>query len=225
MRVHEIRSNSLKMCIGILAFVFLLFSPYPTISRSSSHGMAFNAHWDIQYHGVVVDVDLIAPTSVITMNKYWFNTSAEIQSIDTSPPNAVEKVFIFKISHLLITPNSLSSGYSYTDRNMSVGDRRTRNKHVMLSAWSVGLVPGSSTILVYHVGVDLGVEDTQGTLNVLNSTFSYEFEVVAGEDAAEYFLQLQRTQMMIYGTVGIIIVAIILGIVFFVSRKPTKEVL
>ncbi|MFX1510853.1 MAG: hypothetical protein ACFFBR_11170 [Promethearchaeota archaeon] len=222
---HEGQSKGLAVCIGIFALTILILNPVSTIPESAIKRMSFNAHWEIRFHGVVVDVDLIAPPSVVTMILSWFNTSAEIQSIDTSLPYDVEKVFIFRISHLLIAPNSGSFGWSYTERNMSVGDRRTHNKRVILSAWSVGLVPGSSTTLVYHIGVDLGVEDSQGTISVLNSTFSYPFEVIAGEDAAEYLLQLQRQQMMIYSIVGIIIVAVILGIAFFVYRKPKKEVL
>ncbi|MFX1582142.1 MAG: hypothetical protein ACFFCJ_07950 [Promethearchaeota archaeon] len=222
----KMRSNGSKILIGIVALSILILNPCSMITPLDANpGKSYDQHWEIQYQGVVAGVNLIAPTSVVTMNWYWFNSSVEILSIDIGPPNNADSVFIFKISHLLITPGSLSAGSIWCGVNMTVGSRLRHIDRQRLSAQAVGLVPGASATLVYHLAVDLGVEDTQGTLSILNRTFNYEFEVLAGEDAFEYLLQLQQQQMMIYGIVGIIIVVVIIGVAFFILRKPKKEVL
>ncbi len=155
-----------------------------TIDQSSA-----TTHWEIHAYGVLIDVSLSAPRSVVTMVEDSFIASAQLVSIDDGPSHTIRAVYISTLSLYIPRPAgggwSFSASISGSSENMTVGETKRVSRQVIISAGSCYLAPGQTRLLVCYVGVELGVDTVEGALHTQQDVFEYPFEVVAGSDAAD----------------------------------------
>ena len=204
--------GSIRGLILVLCCIGSFLFPEPAVS---SYGIK---EWVIEEFGAVVAVRLVAPSSVVTMQWAWFNESAEVVSLDAESPYFAQCVYIYNLSFFFQSPlGPWEFGTHSSSANMTVGSVRRKSHAMILSAAGCGLFPGDSIVVTYHIGVEMGVEASNGTIHRLNKVFECPFLVVAGSDAQNNLIKQLKTGMNI--VVGVFIFGIIIGTGLLLRKK------